>query len=35
MTESLDARTTRERIMDAALTIFSRKGYHETALTRS
>ena len=32
MTDSLDARTTRERIMDAALTIFSRKGYHETRI---
>lgn len=32
MTESLDPRTTRERIMDAALNVFSRKGYHETRM---
>ncbi len=32
MTDSLDPRTTRERIMDAALNVFSRKGYHETRM---
>jgi AcrR family transcriptional regulator len=32
MTETLDPRSTRERIMDAALSVFSRKGYHETRM---
>ncbi|XWX05536.1 TetR/AcrR family transcriptional regulator (plasmid) [Aggregatilineales bacterium SYSU G02658] len=32
MAESIDPRTTRERIMDAALNVFSRKGYHETRM---
>lgn len=32
MTETLDPRNTRERIMDAALSVFSRKGYHETRM---
>ncbi|MFQ3647135.1 MAG: TetR/AcrR family transcriptional regulator [Anaerolineae bacterium] len=32
MSEMIDPRTTRERIMDAALNVFSRKGYHETRM---
>ncbi|PMB48418.1 TetR family transcriptional regulator [Fischerella thermalis CCMEE 5330] len=32
MSEMIDPRTTRERIMDAALSVFSRKGYHETRM---